>query len=73
MFFAKATTEAKNLRKLLHRHEASNRRSAQKAKYRAAHQILREHHGEKHRWRRRILLRPLSTPFGSRSFHDDGD
>jgi hypothetical protein len=73
MIFAKATMQAKDLCKILHRHETSNGRSVQKAEHRAAHQILRKHHGEKHRWRRRILLRLLSAPFGSHSFHHDSD
>jgi hypothetical protein len=73
MIFAKASTQAKDLRKLVDRHETSNRSSVQKAEYRTAHEICRKHLGEKHRGRRRMLLRLLSTPFRFHSCHADGD
>jgi hypothetical protein len=47
MTFAK---EAKDLGKLLHRHEISDGWSVQNTEHRAAHEILRKHLGEKHRW-----------------------
>jgi hypothetical protein len=62
VMFTKASMQAKDLGKLLHRHETSNGSSVQKAEHRAAHEIFRKHLGEKHGWRRRMLLRPLSTP-----------
>jgi hypothetical protein len=48
MIFAKASMQAKALRKLFDHHEISNRSSIQKAEYRTAHEIRRKHLGEKH-------------------------
>jgi hypothetical protein len=63
------------LGKLVHRHETTHASSFQVAEHRAAHEILRNHLGEKHSWRRRMLrlLRLLSTPFRSHSCHDEGE
>jgi hypothetical protein len=73
MILAKASTQTKNTGKLLDPHKIGNRSSVQKSEYRTAHEILRKHLGEKHPWRRRMLLRFLSTPFRLHSRHDDGD
>jgi hypothetical protein len=73
MIFAKAFMQAKDLGKFLDRHETTHASSFQKSEHRAAHEILRKHLGEKHRGRRRMLLRLLSKPFRSHSCHDDGD
>jgi hypothetical protein len=73
VIFAKASMQTKDIGKLLDRHESSNRSSVQRAKYCTAHEILRKYLGEKYRWRRRLLLRLLSTPFRFLSCHDDGD
>jgi hypothetical protein len=69
VIFTKASMEVIYLGKLLHRHEASNGSSVQKGEHRAAHEILRKHHGEKRRRRRRMLLRILSTSFRFLRFH----
>jgi hypothetical protein len=73
MILAEASTQTKNTGKLLYHHEISNRSSVQISEHRTAHEILWKHLGEKHRWRRRLLLRLLSTPFRLHSCHDDGD
>jgi hypothetical protein len=73
MVFTKASMQAKDFGKLLYLHESTHASSVQKAEHRAAHEILRKHLGEKHRWRRILLLRLLSTLFlRFHSSHDDG-
>jgi hypothetical protein len=73
MIFAKAPTQAKDVRKLINCHEMAHASSVQKSEHRTAHENRRKHLGEKHRGRRRMLLRLLSTPFRFHSCHDDGD
>ena len=72
VIFTKASMQAKDSGKLLNLHETTYASPLQKAEHRAAHKILRKHLGEKHRWRRRMLLRLPSAPFRSHLWHDDG-
>jgi hypothetical protein len=59
MIFTKASTQAKDLRKLIYLHETSHASSVLKAEHHAAHEICLKHLGEKHCWRWRMLLRLL--------------